>query len=120
MVDRDRERFNGLLLRYRGRTGLTQRQLAEQVGVSMRTVQGWKPGVIYPAPTRREAWLSARLAGGGSSRGGERAEAEELWEAVNREAPRAPPPFEHDWFAALLTTSGGTAETTAAKRVQPP
>jgi len=45
------ESFSGLLLRHRGRTRLTQRQLAERVGVSMRTVQGWETGVMYPSST---------------------------------------------------------------------
>jgi DNA-binding XRE family transcriptional regulator len=35
------ERFSGLLLQTRGRSGLTQRQLATLVGVNMRTIQGW-------------------------------------------------------------------------------
>ena len=39
------ESFRGLLLRHRGRTGLTQRELATRAGVSLRSVQGWESGV---------------------------------------------------------------------------
>jgi WD40 repeat protein/transcriptional regulator with XRE-family HTH domain len=106
----NRDRFSGLLLRCRGRTGLTQRQLAERAGVSMRTVQGWETGLMYPGPTRLEALLAALLAAHGFAPGRELAEAEELWEAVAREAPRAHPPFEPTWFAALLVDGGGPAQ----------
>ena len=33
------ERFQGLLLRHRGRSGLTQRELASRIGVHRRSIQ---------------------------------------------------------------------------------
>jgi len=47
-ADQTGESFQGLLLRHRGRTGLTQRELAARVGVSKRTLQDWEAGVSYP------------------------------------------------------------------------
>ncbi len=41
------ESFSGLMLRHRGRTGLTQRQLAARVGVSRRAVQDCESGLNY-------------------------------------------------------------------------
>src|SRR5262249_48270222 len=43
-ADRATESFRGLLLRHRGRTGLTQRELATRVGASRRAVQDWEAG----------------------------------------------------------------------------
>ncbi len=39
-IDPDRQRFSSLLLGYRGRTRLTERELATRIGVSLGTVQG--------------------------------------------------------------------------------
>jgi DNA-binding XRE family transcriptional regulator len=50
-ADRTAESFQGLLLRHRGRTGLTQRQLATRVGVSRGSLQGWEAGLNYSLPT---------------------------------------------------------------------
>src|SRR5438132_12396820 len=47
--DRTSEAFKGLLLSYRGRTGLTQRALAARVGVSVRSIQDWEAGAAYPS-----------------------------------------------------------------------
>src|SRR5262245_49011359 len=44
------ESVRGLLLCHRGRTGLSQRELAARLGVQVHTVQGWEAGVTYPAP----------------------------------------------------------------------
>jgi DNA-binding transcriptional regulator YiaG len=41
------ESFRGLVLRHRGRTGLTQRELAARLGVDRRTLQDWEVGVTY-------------------------------------------------------------------------
>jgi WD40 repeat protein/transcriptional regulator with XRE-family HTH domain len=106
--DRGQERFTGLLLRCRGRTRLTQLHLAKRVGVSRRTLQGWETGLMYPSAERLQTLIGALLEAGGMRAGHERADAEEMWAAVQREAPRAHPPFEADWFNALL------AEHTAA------
>ncbi len=59
------ESFQGLLLRHRGRTGLTQRELAARVGVSKRTLQDWEAGVSYPGVERLQALIAAFLASGG-------------------------------------------------------
>jgi hypothetical protein len=57
---------------------------------------------MYPAAGRLQALIGALLEAGGMTAGRETAEAEELWTAIEREAPRSHPPFERLWFAALL------------------
>ena len=47
-ADRIEESFQGLLLRFRGRTGLTQRQLAERVGVPKEVLYRRKQGFALP------------------------------------------------------------------------
>jgi WD40 repeat protein/transcriptional regulator with XRE-family HTH domain len=113
-TDHGQEPFSGLLLRHRGRTGLTQRQLATRIGVNMRSVQGWETGVMYPTATRLQALIAALLETGGLSAGRETDEAEALWAAVEREAPRTHPPFEQRWFEALLAARGAAGATGAA------
>ena len=96
------ESFRSLLLRHRGRTRLTQRELAERAGVSLRSVQDWEAGVKYPRAERLQELIQALLEAGGLSSGREMSEAPELWAAVQREAPRMRTQFDQPWFAELL------------------
>jgi WD40 repeat protein/transcriptional regulator with XRE-family HTH domain len=101
-ADRGAEDFSGLLLRCRGRTRLTQRQLAERVGVNRRSVQDWEGGVNHPSAQLLRALIGALLDAGGLSPGHEAEEAEELWEAALRETTRMHLPFDRPWFDGLL------------------
>ena len=74
-ADQTGESFQGLLLRHRGRTGLTQRELAARVGVSKRTRQDWEAGVSYPGAERLQALIAAFLSSGGQAAGRELVEA---------------------------------------------
>ena len=96
------ESFRGLLLRYRGRSGLTQRQLAERVGVHMRCAQQWEAGINYPTAERLEALIKVLLETGGLSAGHELEEAQALWTAAEREAPHTRAPFDTTWFDRLV------------------
>ncbi len=57
--------FRDLLLRHRGRSGLTQRELANRAGANRRTVQDWEAGVNYPSAELLQALIQALLATGG-------------------------------------------------------
>ena len=96
------ESFRGLLLGHRARTGLTQRDLARQAGVSRGAVQDWESGLNYPTAERLQALIRVLLDAGGLTAGREAAEARELWTAAEREASRMHPPFDGQWFAGLL------------------
>jgi transcriptional regulator with XRE-family HTH domain len=96
------ESFRGLVLRHRGRTGLTQRELAARLAVDRTTVQDWETGVKFPTAERLRALIGTLLEAGGLTTGRESAEAHELWAAALREAPRMRTPFDEEWFAPLL------------------
>jgi transcriptional regulator with XRE-family HTH domain len=100
--DRSSETFHGLLLLSRGRTGLTQRQLADRVGVSARSVQDWEAGVSHPGAERLQHLVAALLEAGGLSAGCEAEEARAIWAAAERASPRQRAPFDPVWFARLL------------------
>src|SRR6266851_5696823 len=107
--DSDTESFAGLLLRHRGRTGLTQRELAAHLGTSRRAIQDWESGVYYPSAERLQALILVLLESGGLTVGREAAEAHELWAAVLQEAPRMHTPLDEVWLAGLLAEH--TAQT---------
>jgi WD40 repeat protein/transcriptional regulator with XRE-family HTH domain len=96
------DRFRGLLLRFRGRTGLSQTVLAQRTGVSLRSVQNWETGVSLPGSERLRDLLQALLEAGGLAREAELTEAEELWDAAQLASSRSIPPFDSRWFAELL------------------
>jgi len=59
------ESFAGLLLRHRGRTGLTQRDVAARLGTTRRSVQDWESGAYYPSAERLQARTGELVASGG-------------------------------------------------------
>jgi WD40 repeat protein/transcriptional regulator with XRE-family HTH domain len=115
----DGESFHGLLLRYRGRTGLTQRELAVRLGVHMRSVQAWEAGANWPSVTRLEGLTVALLDTGGLTPGREAAEAEALWSAARRDARRLHAPFDEGWFADVLAKRGSAPAPAAVVRAEP-
>src|SRR5438067_5269254 len=84
-ADRAAESFQGLLLRYRGRSGLMQRELAARVGVSRRTVENWEAGINYSSAQPLQALMAALLEAGGLNVGGELDEVWQLWATGLRE-----------------------------------
>jgi WD40 repeat protein/transcriptional regulator with XRE-family HTH domain len=96
------ESFRDLLLRYRGRSSLTQRQLADRVGVHRRSVQQWEVGANYPSAERLEAIIQALLDARGLTPGYEAVEAQALWAAALREAPRMHAALDQVWLNRLV------------------
>src|SRR5260221_7208123 len=101
-ASRAAESFRDLLLRHRGRAGLTQVELAGRVGAGRRTVQDWEAGINHPSAELLRALIQALLEADGLTAGREAAEAEEVWAAVLRDAPRMHTPFDALWLASLL------------------
>jgi WD40 repeat protein/transcriptional regulator with XRE-family HTH domain len=101
-VDPATESFRGLLLRHRGRAGLTQRELATRLGAARRTLQDWEAGVNHPGAERLQTLIHELFEAGGLTFGREAAEARELWAAVEREAPRMHTPLDEVWLADAL------------------
>ena len=98
------ESFRGLLLRHRGRTGLTQPALAARAQVSLRSVQDWEAGTKFPTAPRLQALIRVVLEAGGFVSGREVSEARALWSAAEQEAPRMQTPFDAEWFDNLLVS----------------
>ena len=96
------EDFSSLVLLLRGRTGLTQRELATRVGVSVSSIQGWEAGVTYPSPASLQALIEAGLDSGGFLAAHEIEEARVLWAAALRNAPRFRTPFDVGWLEGLI------------------
>jgi WD40 repeat protein/transcriptional regulator with XRE-family HTH domain len=96
------ETFQGLALQVRGRTGLTQRELAGHLGMHSRSIQGWESGANYPNFESLQAFLAVSLEAGGFTVGHEASEAAALWAAAVRQAPRLRTPFDSAWFAGLV------------------
>jgi transcriptional regulator with XRE-family HTH domain len=105
--DSEGESFAGLLLRHRGRTGLSQRDLAERLGTTRRSIQDWESGAYYPGVERLQALILVLFEFGGLTVGREQQEASELWAAVLREAPRMHTPLDQVWLNAVLARHTG-------------
>ena len=65
------ERFYDLALLHRGRTGLTQRDVAARLGVHVRSVQAWEGGISCLDAAHLRALLAAYLTAGGLDAGQE-------------------------------------------------
>ena len=112
--DRETESFAGLLLRHRGRTGLTQRDVAARVRSSERSVQDWETGVYDPGAQNLKSLIAVLLEAGGLTVGREVIEGEDLWAAVLREAPRMHTPFDELWLAELLARRAARSDPNLA------
>jgi transcriptional regulator with XRE-family HTH domain len=112
-VHNARERFAGLLLACRGRSGLTQQALAGEAGVSRGAVQDWEAGANVPTADRLKSVIGALVRAAALVSGEERNEAEAMWAAALRESPRLRTPFDAIWFEAPIRQTA-TAPVAAA------
>jgi WD40 repeat protein/transcriptional regulator with XRE-family HTH domain len=94
--------FAGLLLRLRGRTALSQRDVAVRLGIHVRSVQLWEAGASHPNAQRLQALISMFLDAGGFPIGLEQTEAAALWAAADAESNRLKALFDERWFTELL------------------
>ncbi len=101
---------NELLVMYRQRSGLTQSQLAQHLGLkSDRMIQHWEGGYRLPTAERLQQMFRFYLSVNVFVRGKEQAEARQLWSSVkdmfdtNSHNYEIYPIFDEQWFEALLT-----------------
>jgi transcriptional regulator with XRE-family HTH domain len=109
-ADRANESFRGLLLRYRGRAGLTQLDLVARLGASRRAIQDWESGVSHPSAKRLQGLIVVLLEAGGLTAGREALEGAELWASVLRETPRMRTPLRPDVVRRNAKRRWGSAE----------
>lgn len=102
------ESFQGLMLRLRGRTKLTQGEVADRVGVHLRSVQAWEGGHSVPNAGSLEALIATYLEANAFAAAQEAAEAEALWTSAERASVRPRPAFDRQWFSSLLATRQDT------------
>jgi WD40 repeat protein len=105
--------FRGLIILHRGRTELTQRQVAARLQLNERSIQAWEAGVSYPSSESLRALIALYLASGGFAGGQELPEATSLWAAAQREAPRMRSPFDPTWFAQLIADTTAVPSSTS-------
>jgi WD40 repeat protein len=96
------EGFSGMALRLRGRTSLSQRQVADHLHVHVRSVQLWEAGESHPSARNLQALIGLFLESGAFTPSLERTEATELWSAADAESDRLRASFDERWFEALL------------------
>src|SRR3979411_1539473 len=88
------ESFQGLLLQLRGRTGLSQTELAPRIGRHACASPGGESGTHYPAAEGLQALLRAFFTMNAFTVGHESAEAAVVWAAALLQAPRLRTPLE--------------------------
>jgi WD40 repeat protein/transcriptional regulator with XRE-family HTH domain len=109
-IDRHKVRDYGFADRavaLRKRAGLTQREVAEQLGVSVQAVHTWEGGLSYPETGHLKSLLALYLERGALEAGREEEEAAALWASVRAKAARHTQPFDPIWFATLPGASIG-------------
>jgi transcriptional regulator with XRE-family HTH domain len=95
------EEFRGLLLRFRGRTGLSQTQLAACAGVHQRSIQAWESGFSLPSTNSLQALIVALVQTHGFTSGDAESEARALWSAAEQSSSRQHPSFDARWFVEI-------------------
>ncbi len=107
-----------LLRLYRQRSGLTQHQLAVQLGFeTTRMVKKWEGRFSLPAPAALKKIIEFYLSQGVFVKGQEHQEAWQLWHTVKNSyetgqvKARVYPPFDRAWFDSLLIPAAATTLT---------
>ena len=117
-------RFGQMLLGLREKIHLTQKELANALVVSRRTIQHWEAGTAFPDTTHLKGLIALFLQQGAFSMGAERDEAAALWAQADESAARRRSMFDDLWFRELLPHSlvpqpGSLPSPLAGETVEP-
>ena len=95
-------RFGQMVLGLREKIGLTQKEVADALEVSRRTIQHWEAGTAFPDTAHLKSLIAYFLQYKGFSAGAERDEAYALWAQADESAARRRSMFDEPWFRELL------------------
>jgi transcriptional regulator with XRE-family HTH domain len=95
-------RFGLQLLTLRKKAGLTQGEMASQMGVSEKAIRNWEGGAGYPTEVHLQKLIETLLFHRAFTPEHERGEAQALWEQAYESVSRPKVPFDEQWFATLL------------------
>ncbi|OJV96490.1 MAG: hypothetical protein BGO39_12145 [Chloroflexi bacterium 54-19] len=91
-----------VLQNLRNRAGLTQKSLAQLIGVSEQSIYYWESGLTYPKADGVKKLLEIYVEKGAFPAGKEVDDAYQLWEQLRKLAPRFKGTFDRDWFNNVL------------------
>ena len=97
------DRFGLLALTLREKVGLTQAEVASELGVSERTIRHWEGGTAYPASDNLKQLIVLYLHKGAFLHDNERNEIKLFWEQATESASRRKALFDERWLDELLT-----------------
>jgi WD40 repeat protein/transcriptional regulator with XRE-family HTH domain len=95
-------RFGLEVARLREKVKLTQKETAEVLNVSRRTIQHWEAGTAFPDTNHLKNLVAFFLSYGAFAQGHEKEEVRSLWEQADESALRRKTPFDETWLDHLL------------------
>lgn len=95
-------RFGQMILSLREKVNLTQKEVADVLSVSRRTVQHWEAGTAFPDSSHLKDLIAFYLHQGSFTEGLENEEAVALWTQADESASRRKSAFDDHWFRGLL------------------
>src|SRR5260370_3402999 len=95
--------FAQLLVSLRKRAGLTQEDVALQVGVGEKSIRNWEGGTNYPTALNLRKLIELYLDRRVFPPGQEQDEVRLLWEQLHERVPHRTGVFDEQWFADLLS-----------------
>src|SRR5205809_5165384 len=94
--------FAQRLLTLRKRAGLTQEEMALNVGVTEKAIRNWEGGSNYPSEANLRKLIELYLDQDAFAAGQEQDEAHTLWDQLRASTHRLSSGFDELWFATLL------------------
>ncbi|MBK7455754.1 MAG: NACHT domain-containing protein [Anaerolineales bacterium] len=95
-------RLGQMILGLREKINLTQKEVADALAVSRRTIQHWEAGTAFPDSTHLKNLIAYFLTQGSFTKGHEYDEAIALWAQADESASRRKSIFDENWFRDLL------------------
>ena len=112
-------RFGLEVVRLREKVKLTQKEIAEVINVSRRTIQHWEAGTAFPDTNHLKNLIAFFLSYGAFTQGHEKEEVRSLWDQADESALRRKTPFDEAWLDDLLHEISKAKNEKGASREDP-